>query len=85
MYENALEYLNIIFTIIFTLEVIAKLLAYDSRYFKDGWNIFDFIIVLGSIFGLFLRFLVKYSGHGATTAIRAFRIARIFKLFKKQK
>jgi len=49
------EILNQIFTAIFIIEVIVKNFALGIRlYFSDGWNIFDFIIVLGSLVGLFV-------------------------------
>ena len=31
------------------LEAIIKLTAFGYRYFKDKWNLFDFIIVVASI------------------------------------
>ena len=52
-------------------------------YFKDGWNIFDFVIVIGSISSVFLTLFTSFSIGGATTIIRAFRISRIFRLIKK--
>jgi len=30
---------------IFVIELVLKLIAFDWRFFKSGWNIFDFIIV----------------------------------------
>ncbi|MDA9208501.1 ion transporter [Octadecabacter sp.] len=30
---------------IFIVEIVAKLFAYQFRFFKSGWNIFDFLIV----------------------------------------
>ncbi|KTG01921.1 hypothetical protein cypCar_00025098 [Cyprinus carpio] len=49
-YDNVLKYLNTVFTVIFTVECILKILAFGiMNYFRDTWNIFDFITVLGSI------------------------------------
>ena len=31
--------------IVFIIEIIAKLFAYRFRFFKSGWNIFDFLVV----------------------------------------
>ena len=31
--------------VIFVFELLAKLFAYGGRFFKSGWNIFDFVIV----------------------------------------
>ena len=36
------------------LEAIVKFIAFDIRYFKDGWNRFDFVIVLASILVLII-------------------------------
>ena len=34
---------------IFVLELVLKLLVYRLRFFRDGWNIFDFVIVAVSL------------------------------------
>ena len=47
-----LDIFNYIFAGIFTIEAIIKLIAFGKRYFKDGWNVFDFIIVIGTFVGL---------------------------------
>uniref|UniRef100_A0A673HL35 Voltage-dependent L-type calcium channel subunit alpha n=1 Tax=Sinocyclocheilus rhinocerous TaxID=307959 RepID=A0A673HL35_9TELE len=42
--------LNLIFTVLFTGEMIVKLIAFKAKgYFGDPWNVFDFVIVIGSI------------------------------------
>lgn len=43
------EAVNFVFTIIFCLEALVKIIGFGTRYFYDGWNVFDFAIVLGSI------------------------------------
>ncbi|TRY57661.1 hypothetical protein DNTS_025899 [Danionella cerebrum] len=49
-YEDMLKWLNIIFTALFTLECILKVIAFGPlNYLKEAWNIFDFVTVLGSI------------------------------------
>jgi len=49
-YSAVLDWLNIIFTCLFALESILKLVAFRFKnYFSDWWNCFDFAIVLGSI------------------------------------
>ena len=46
------EFSNYLFTIIFTIEVIIKILGLGlRRYFSDGSNIFDFAIIIGSYVG----------------------------------
>uniref|UniRef100_A0A663MDV7 Voltage-dependent L-type calcium channel subunit alpha n=1 Tax=Athene cunicularia TaxID=194338 RepID=A0A663MDV7_ATHCN len=49
------DILNVAFTILFTLEMILKLLAFKVKgYFGDPWNVFDFLIVIGSIIDVIL-------------------------------
>lgn len=49
VYSHILDVLNMIFTAVFALEFIFKLSAFRFKnYFGDAWNVFDFIIVLGS-------------------------------------
>lgn len=44
-----------IFTIIFTIELVLKWCAYGVKtYFKTGWNLLDFVIVLVSVLGTVL-------------------------------
>uniref|UniRef100_A0A8C5T033 Voltage-dependent L-type calcium channel subunit alpha n=1 Tax=Laticauda laticaudata TaxID=8630 RepID=A0A8C5T033_LATLA len=47
--------LNVVFTILFTIEMILKLIAFKAKgYFGDPWNVFDFLIVVGSIIDVIL-------------------------------
>lgn len=49
-YSAVLDTLNIIFTCLFALESLLKIIAFRFKnYFSDPWNCFDFAIVLGSI------------------------------------
>lgn len=46
---HAIEQFNYIFTGFFFLEAVVKLIAFGRRYFKDSWNVFDFIILTFSL------------------------------------
>ena len=48
-YSEALEWINIVFIILFTSECIMKLLGLRLYYFKEPWNVFDFFIVITSV------------------------------------
>ncbi|TMS15284.1 hypothetical protein E3U43_021746 [Larimichthys crocea] len=49
-YEAVLVNLNIVFTALFSMECVLKIIAFGVlNYFKDAWNIFDCVTVLGSI------------------------------------
>ncbi|XP_042693344.1 voltage-dependent L-type calcium channel subunit alpha-1S isoform X1 [Centrocercus urophasianus] len=49
------DILNVAFTVLFTLEMMLKLMAFKAKgYFGDPWNVFDFLIVIGSIIDVIL-------------------------------
>jgi hypothetical protein len=77
--------LNIVFAWIFTLEIVLKLIAFGKRFFKDGWNQFDLFIVIGTWIGLLLSNYTNLELSTSTLVIRAFRICRMLKLFRRLK
>lgn len=48
---NILYRINMVFVAIFTAECIFKMTALRHYYFTNGWNIFDFVVVILSIVG----------------------------------
>ena len=54
-YDDALTIMNIIFTTIFTLEAVVKIIGMRWHYFRRVWNVFDFLIVILSILGKMTR------------------------------
>uniref|UniRef100_A0A3B5R6H5 Sodium channel protein n=1 Tax=Xiphophorus maculatus TaxID=8083 RepID=A0A3B5R6H5_XIPMA len=76
-FEDLLSTGNLVFTGIFTAEMVLKLLAMDPYYyFQVGWNIFDSIIVTMSLVELGLANVQGLS------VLRSFRLMRVFKLAK---
>ena len=70
---------------IYTVEMVIKIVAFGKAYFKDGWCLFDFIIVLSAWIGLLLFHVFKIDVGSISTIIRSFRIARVLKLIKTAK
>ncbi|XP_013922794.1 PREDICTED: voltage-dependent L-type calcium channel subunit alpha-1S, partial [Thamnophis sirtalis] len=55
MMNQLSDVLNVVFTLLFTIEMILKLIAFKAKgYFGDPWNVFDFLIVVGSIIDVIL-------------------------------
>jgi hypothetical protein len=52
-----LDFTNYIFTVIFAIEAIFKLIAFGNTYFKNSWNKFDFFVVCASFFDILLKML----------------------------
>ncbi|XP_074861961.1 voltage-dependent L-type calcium channel subunit alpha-1C isoform X10 [Carettochelys insculpta] len=54
-FKDAMNILNMLFTGLFTVEMVLKLIAFKPKgYFSDPWNVFDFLIVIGSIIDVIL-------------------------------
>ncbi|XP_033022326.1 sodium channel protein type 2 subunit alpha-like [Lacerta agilis] len=85
--EDTLYWINVIFIILFTAEFLLKLIALRYYYFTIGWNIFDFVVVIISIIGLFLSKLIEKYFVSPTLfrVIRLARIGRILRLIKGAK
>uniref|UniRef100_A0A3Q3W3B7 Voltage-dependent T-type calcium channel subunit alpha n=1 Tax=Mola mola TaxID=94237 RepID=A0A3Q3W3B7_MOLML len=80
---EALKICNYIFTMIFVLESIFKLVAFGfRRFFKDKWNQLDLVIVLLSIMGITLEKIEEASLPINPTIIRIMRVLRIARVLK---
>jgi Ca2+-binding EF-hand superfamily protein len=80
---------NEICTIIFTVEAALKIFAFGPRgYFRESWNVFDFVVVCGSWLDLAMRF-ADLEGSINSAIFRIVRIARVVgrvgRLFKMSK
>uniref|UniRef100_A0A8C0ZAQ9 Sodium channel protein n=1 Tax=Cyanistes caeruleus TaxID=156563 RepID=A0A8C0ZAQ9_CYACU len=77
---------NLVFTGIFTAEMILKIIALDPYYyFQQPWNIFDSVIVTLSLIELsFPKHKSKKERRkgGTLSVLRSFRLLRVFKLAK---
>ena len=80
--QQSVDIVSNICTAVFILEAIFKLIATGFDYFRDSWNIFDFIIVVGSL--IFIHPSLKKQKN-TIVIIRGFKIGRVFKLFSKLK
>lgn len=85
--NNLNEEGNFIFFCIFVLEMVVKLFGLGLFvYFQDKFNIFDFVVVTLSIVDeVSSNTTILPTGGGVISALRAFRLLRIFKLAKSWK
>uniref|UniRef100_A0A8C6F3M0 Voltage-dependent P/Q-type calcium channel subunit alpha n=1 Tax=Monodon monoceros TaxID=40151 RepID=A0A8C6F3M0_MONMO len=83
-YENALRVFNIVFTSLFSLECVLKVMAFGIlNYFRDAWNIFDFVTVLGSITDILVTEFGNPNNFINLSFLRLFRAARLIKLLRQ--
>ncbi|XP_077426004.1 voltage-dependent T-type calcium channel subunit alpha-1I isoform X6 [Vanacampus margaritifer] len=74
---NVLEICNIVFTSMFSLEMILKLTAFGSfSYLRNPYNVFDGVIVIISVCELVGQ------SDGGLSVLRTFRLLRVLKLVR---
>uniref|UniRef100_A0A8C2UCZ3 Sodium channel protein n=1 Tax=Coturnix japonica TaxID=93934 RepID=A0A8C2UCZ3_COTJA len=85
--ETILYWINLVFIVLFTGEFVLKLISLRHYYFTIGWNIFDFVVVILSIVGMFLAEMIEKYFVSPTLfrVIRLARIGRILRLIKGAK
>uniref|UniRef100_A0A8C9N3P2 Voltage-dependent N-type calcium channel subunit alpha n=1 Tax=Serinus canaria TaxID=9135 RepID=A0A8C9N3P2_SERCA len=84
-YEEMLKCLNIVFTSMFSMECVLKIIAFGVlNYFRDAWNVFDFVTVLGSITDILVtEIAVSTDNFINLSFLRLFRAARLIKLLRQ--
>lgn len=94
-YNLVLEVINYVFTSIFFLECIFKIIAMGFKgYFMNGWNKFDFFVVLSSIVDIVLGVVFSQNddsnkgsilriGPQLARIVRVLRVTRLLKLVKR--
>lgn len=71
--QDQLEFLGLldnVCLVIFCVELALKLITYQFRFFKDGWNVFDFLVI-----GIALA-----PATGGLSVLRALRVLRLMRL-----
>uniref|UniRef100_A0A3Q2FEE5 Voltage-dependent L-type calcium channel subunit alpha n=1 Tax=Cyprinodon variegatus TaxID=28743 RepID=A0A3Q2FEE5_CYPVA len=85
-FSYVMDILNMVFTGLFTAEMLLKLLALRLRhYFVDAWNSFDALIVVGSVVDIVVTEFSsgEDSSRVSITFFRLFRVMRLVKLLNK--
>jgi Ion transport protein len=81
--NSALFWLSIAFTVIFTVEVVVKLIGLGTKqYFQDRWCMFDFFVTVLSLVQIAVDIAAK-NNVPAFNLLRVFRVARVFRLVPK--
>lgn len=78
-WDGVLETLDLLILLIFTIELLAKLAAEGDQpwnYFRDPWNVFDFLIVAVC----WLAHIMPEINAGFVAVIRLARVLRVLRL-----
>jgi voltage-gated sodium channel len=78
-YMATLRFIDKVFLLLFTAEIILKLYVYRTTFFRNGWNNFDFIIVAVS----WLPFIESLSVLRSLRILRVLRLISVVPQFRK--
>ena len=80
-WTRVLDIANIVFTVIFTLECVLKIVGLRFFcYINNNFNLFDLVVVVAGLVEV-----VNGGGGGGLSVLRSFRIMRILKIVKGAK
>lgn len=71
--------LELLFTVVFCIELVVNMMANQGAFWNTTWNWFDFFVVVISLVSLVIP---NVPGVGILRLIRAFRVVRLFKRAK---
>ena len=80
IYPLFVNVIDNVITTLFITELVVKLKKYGKNYFKQGWNVFDFILIILSL-PTFISYVFGFEVHDLSFLL-AFRVMRIFKSFR---
>ena len=72
-FEGGLFILDLLFMDIFIIEMIMKIFAFGKKFFKSGWNVFDFVVIAISSVPFASWFII----------FRTFRLFRLLRYVNK--
>uniref|UniRef100_A0A8C2ES56 Calcium channel, voltage-dependent, R type, alpha 1E subunit a n=1 Tax=Cyprinus carpio TaxID=7962 RepID=A0A8C2ES56_CYPCA len=85
--NKVLRYFDYVFTGVFTFEMIIKmieqgLILHDGSYFRDLWNILDFIVVVGALVAFALTNVMGSNTGRDIKTIKSLRVLRVLRPLK---
>ncbi|KFP75989.1 Sodium channel protein type 10 subunit alpha, partial [Acanthisitta chloris] len=78
--KPSLNKINYFFVVVFAAECVIKILGLRQYYFRSGWNLFDFSVVVLSIVSIGVS--EAFENLFSPTVLRTFRLARIGRILR---
>lgn len=72
-FGSLLHALDLIALVIFVVELLAKMIALGRGFWRDGWNVFDFLVVA----------IALIPASGPLAVLRALRVLRVLRLINR--
>lgn len=76
--------INEVFSVLFIIEAMIKIIAFGKLYFKDPWNLLDFALVVMTIIMGIVVFAFEIEPNPVLQVLRCFRLFKLLRLFRNQ-
>ena len=85
VWRRALSTINFAFSAVYFIEAILKIAALGKGYFKDGWNVFDFAIVVITLIGIVVDAVASSLpiNPSVLRVLRVLRVVRVLRVIKR--
>jgi hypothetical protein len=84
-YDKVMQMFEGGFAIIYSIEAVILITVYGNIYFRDGWRVFDFSIVVSAAVSWAFDVIFDVGLGPIATVLRSFRILRVLKMVKRFK
>ncbi|ORX83476.1 hypothetical protein BCR32DRAFT_266947 [Anaeromyces robustus] len=74
--------IDLVSMVIFVAEIIVKWIDSFIEYWKDGWNVTDFIVTVVSTIPEIMSFFIEGSENGIGGVLKKLKILRVLRMFK---
>eukprot|EP00833_Pecoramyces_ruminatium_P003706 jgi/Orpsp1_1/1177738/evm.model.c7180000062631.2 len=74
--------IDLVSMVIFIAEIIIKWIDSFTEYWKDGWNVSDFIVTVVSAVPEIMGFFIEGSSNGIGGVLKKLKILRVLRMFK---
>jgi hypothetical protein len=80
-WSDAIASINILFIIVYILELLIKFAAYLHAFFLDAWNLFDLLVVMSSV--VELAIVRSSAGMSVLRTLRLLKVLRTIRLVRR--
>lgn len=81
-HAKLLNHTNHAFVIIFAMKTVIKITGLGRYYWKEPWNIFDFIVIVGSLSGVIYAWAGGNDMSITASVLRSMPMGRLFRIFR---
>nr|XP_018669384.1 sodium channel protein type 4 subunit alpha B-like isoform X2 [Ciona intestinalis] len=87
-YQSVIKNINYGFVVVFTLEIVIRIIAMGKSYFYVPWNVFDFLLILASVLANAIPIIITHTNPNTVSTVTStpwlpmFRMVRVARILR---